>query len=661
MARSLRHLSNSVWTLRALTSGLMQRIALRRVVDAAHTLGRSGLAALRSQKQLLRLLPPRQRGAGDRRTIAAAAALVAAGGCCVASAAHCESQQPPAAGAAEPALSRLYAWLLGPSAAKQDRARLRSIKTERRGMIRCAGGEAELARDYEILDFLGRGGFGTVQRARHRTTGLIRAVKKIPCSHEEGQPPTAEQWAKLFVEVEALMELVHPNIVRLHEYYQSSDALYLVEEFCSGGTLEQRLKQRGGRLEPQEAAVVLRHMLRGILCCHAHGLAHRDLKLDNYVFASTRETAALKLIDFGLSITRPLGTVDSDVPLAYVQAGGMLEHTAPETLPQRDAEGRVTKGAYYAPPADMWSLGTLLFHLLTGEPLVGLDEERTSTAEFDRMMRGLAGQERDLLDDAALKIRSEEFIGKRMKLIREGRRRAPPEAVELLEQMLAQDPAKRVTATQALKHAFVAQSYVHTPRGRRVFDVNIVEKMRTFAEAPALRRFALLIEAHMLGPQDDDDVRLEVLTFRSADSRDDGKLTVDDITKALRAQGLEVPHDLESIWQRCGFTGEEGCVNLIEFVAATMEPRVFVEPRLFRAAFRVLDADGDGWITQPDLESMLMESPQRSETARAILQSAAPDERGRVNFATFCDVMLPKGVDPSLAERVSDYISESFV
>ena len=124
-------------------------------------------------------------------------------------------------------------------------------------MIRCLGGEAELLEDYEMLGFLGKGGFGTVQRARHKATGLLRAVKKIPCGNEHGEEPTAEQWGKIFVEVEALMELVHPNIVRLHAYYQGRDALYLVEELCSGGTLEQRLKQRGGRLEAPEAAVVL--------------------------------------------------------------------------------------------------------------------------------------------------------------------------------------------------------------------------------------------------------------------------------------------------------------------------------------------------------------------------------------------------------------------
>lgn len=152
----------------------------------------------------------------------------------------------------------------------------------------------------------------------------------------------------------------------------------------------------------------------------------------------------------------------------------------------------------------------------------------------------------------------------------------------------------------------------------------------------------------------------QVLTFRAAEQRDDGKLTVGDITAALQGQGLEVPDDLDAIWQRCGFS-EEGSVNLIEFVAATMAPKAFVEPRLFRAAFRVLDANGDGFITQSDLESMLVESPQRSETAKAILQSATPDKLGRVDFATFCGVMMPRDVDPSLAARVSDYMSSSFV
>jgi len=236
----------------------------------------------------------------------------------------------------------------------KERSSLKSIKSERPGLLRCQGSEAELHADYEMLGFVGRGGFGTVRKARDRTTGLIRAIKAVHCEEGTGE----EQWERLFGEVEALMAMSpHPNIVRLHSYYRGKDTLYLIEEYCSGGTLEQRLKQRGGRLQSQEAADVLRHMLRSVLCCHAHGLSHRDLKLDNYVYASSSAAAALKLIDFGLSVSRPLGAEEADIPLAYVQAGGTLEHSAPETLPKRDAEGNMIKEACYAPPADIWSVG----------------------------------------------------------------------------------------------------------------------------------------------------------------------------------------------------------------------------------------------------------------------------------------------------------------
>lgn len=99
------------------------------------------------------------------------------------------------------------------------------------------------------------------------------------------------------------MELTHPNIVRLHEYYKDAHTLYLVEEYCSGGTLEALIRDRAGRpMSPDNVALLLRQMLRGVLCCHAHGLTHRDLKPDNFVLASRDSAAALKLIDFGLSL-----------------------------------------------------------------------------------------------------------------------------------------------------------------------------------------------------------------------------------------------------------------------------------------------------------------------------------------------------------------------
>ena len=109
--------------------------------------------------------------------------------------------------------------------------------------------------------------------------------------------------------------------------------------YCSGGTLESLLKTRAGKLSANECALLLRQMLRGVLCCHAHGLTHRDLKPENFVLASREPSAALKLIDFGLS----LNTTWSHVPTEYAHMAGTLEFSAPETFPSRASDGSRTR------------------------------------------------------------------------------------------------------------------------------------------------------------------------------------------------------------------------------------------------------------------------------------------------------------------------------
>jgi len=336
---------------------------------------------------------------------------------------------------------------------------------------------------------------------------------------------------------------------------------------------------------------------------------------------------------------------------------GTLEHSAPETFPTRDADGRLRREKYSA-AADVWSVGAIFFQLLTGELLFDFERERSSTAEFGRMVRAVAkGVELDLVDDAATKVRNERFLASRLAL---ARRRAPPAAYELLEQMLHAEPGRRITAAQALVHPFIQGSYALRPRGEGVFDADIIPKMRRFAAAPPMRRLAVLVEAHLLGPSDSAEIERQVLTFRAADARGEGTLTSEDIASALRAQQLDVPSDLDEICHELDL-GREGKVNLTEFVAATMDPRLFCEPKLCRAAFRVLDADGDGRLTQADLEQFMIETPGRAQMAAAIIQSADRDGSGSVDFRHFCEAMIPPNADPSLAEKVAAYMSSSFV
>lgn len=552
----------------------------------------------------------------------------------------------------------------------------------RRDLIVCRGGTEDLASQYDILGRLGRGGFGTVQKAKHKITGLLRAIKTIAVGVDENGKPNElpsdqSEWDRIMAEVQALMALDHPNIVRLYEYYRDDHALYLVEEYCSGGTLEAAIERAPrGRLSADDAALALRQMLRALVCCHAHGLAHRDLKPDNFVYGSKEPTSALKMIDFGLSfslgpdllaVAGPDGVASATcerVDPQYVMAAGTLEYAAPETLPKRDAAGNLKREALYSQAADMWSLGAILFIMLTGEPLVDLDRLRSSTADMLRNLKAVVGGvERDLLDETALKVRNQAFIDSRLA---RARRLAPPAACELLEKLLVLEPSERITATAALKDRFVTDSYMRVPAGHGIFDAEIVPKMRRFAEAPALRRLAVLVEAHLLGPSDDEAVQKDVLTFRAADTRGLGVLTAEDISAALKARGLDVPDDMGEIVESIDIN-QSGSIDLVEFMAATMDPQLFCEPRLCKAAFRVLDADADGYITRSDLEKMLIDGPHRSQTAREILQSAGEaldksvDRDGRIDFRGFCNAMLPRGADPGLAVKVAEYMSRSFV
>ena len=141
----------------------------------------------------------------------------------------------------------------------------------------------------------------------------------------------------------------------------------------------------------------------------------------------------------------------------------------------------------------------------------------------------------------------------------------------------------------------------------------------------------------------DQAIRRAHLSFRAAEESGEGVLSVEEIGTALRSQGLQVPCDLDAICRGVDLD-KKGNVNLIEFVAATMEPRICHNARLCKTAFRVLDADLDGFITQPDLEKILVAAPggssDRAADAAAILASAGPDEHGRVDLARFCRVLL---------------------
>ncbi|KNA06820.1 hypothetical protein SOVF_177530 [Spinacia oleracea] len=145
---------------------------------------------------------------------------------------------------------------------------------------------------------LGRGEFGVTYQCTEVATGENYACKTI----SKSKLRTEVDIEDVKREVEIMRHFPkHPNIVAFKEAYEDKEAVYLVMELCQGGELFDRIVSRGHYCE-RAASQVVRTILQVVKVCHAHGVIHRDLKPENFLFANKNENAALKAIDFGLSI-----------------------------------------------------------------------------------------------------------------------------------------------------------------------------------------------------------------------------------------------------------------------------------------------------------------------------------------------------------------------
>jgi len=151
-----------------------------------------------------------------------------------------------------------------------------------------------------------------------------------------------------------MIQIDHPNIIKLYEVYEDSRYMYLVMEECTGGELFDRIYER---IEKQslytekEAAAIFKQFMSAVCHCHSQKICHRDLKPENLLFLDSSAGSSMKVIDFGLS------KIYSNENHKMTTKVGTAYYVSPEVL-----EGN------YDEKCDVWSSGVILYILLTGEP-----------------------------------------------------------------------------------------------------------------------------------------------------------------------------------------------------------------------------------------------------------------------------------------------------
>lgn len=221
----------------------------------------------------------------------------------------------------------------------------------------------------EILECLGRGGMGVVYKARQKSLNRLVALKLLAPERAD-DPQFAARFAK---EAQALAALNHPHIVAVHDFGQAGGFCYLLMEFVDGVNLRQLLQSQ--RLTPQEALSIVPPVCDALQCAHDHGIVHRDIKPENLLID---KRGVVKIADFGIA------KIVHSSPPAPQEGQGVLPHdvaTLPFGTPNYAAPEQQNGQADHR--ADIYSLGVVLYEMLTGERPRGRVEAPSKRVQVD--------------------------------------------------------------------------------------------------------------------------------------------------------------------------------------------------------------------------------------------------------------------------------------
>ena len=443
--------------------------------------------------------------------------------------------------------------------------------------------EGELTKFYEVIKQLGKGSYGKVYRIKNRTTGEIRACKQLSKSN-------IKDLDKFNREIDILIKTDHPNIIKLYEVFEDSRFLFLVMEECNGGELFEKIMKHietKKMYSEKEAAKIFKQMMSAIAYCHSNKICHRDLKPENILYSSEDENSLIKVIDFGLSRIWKGKNMTTKVGTAY--------YVSPEVLAGK-----------YDERCDIWSAGVILYILLSGEPPFNGHNDNEIYRRICKMT----------------------FTFPENKW-----RKISKEAKELIKMMLSPED-KRPTATQVLEHEWFKQ--VESEEETQLdFDL---DKIKKYIHSNNLKKIVLTFIASRLKDNEVSDLRE---TFKAFDINKDGSITFDELKIGLTKLNIDIT-TIKDIFNSID-TDKSGRIDYTEFIAATLDEKLYLQEQRLYEVFKTFDKDNSGKITIEEIMKVLKlenDNPESEEKAKQILKGIDKNGNGQINYNEFLDMMV---------------------
>ena len=444
---------------------------------------------------------------------------------------------------------------------------------------------SELGKEYKQGIDIGEGGFGKVKTIIHKKTGQLRAMKLIKKSKEFNLD-----------EIENLMLLNHPNILKLFEYYyDEKENIYIITEYIRGEELFNKI-QEVHRFSEEDSAVIIKSVLQAITYCHSRGIIHRDLKPENILIPSGNnkiDYTLLKIIDFGASV---LKKDDGKISFRF----GTPYYIAPEVLQES-----------YNEKCDVWSIGVILYLLLIGQ------------APFD-------GEDDNII---CQKIISEEinYDSNRIKNLSK-------ESIDFMKKLLEKNPDKRISSAQALEHSWIKKYAPHT-KVNRAFSRKIYKNLSNFCEKSQLSTAVVTFITNYL--MNDDELKLLKKLFFELDVKGVGVITREELFKGMEEcfDKKITREEVDAIFSNIDYDNN-GTISFDEFVKAAIDKKKLLTEEKLKAAFALFDRNGDGDIEAKELKEVIGdENITEDNVWLQMIEEVDLDGNGVIDFEEFKTMM----------------------